>query len=68
MRDTDPPAEPFRPLGHPEPKPSPPKPEWRKTETPGIETDKDGHLRTNIPVKQAKLPSVFDWWMHMGQQ
>lgn len=63
-RTNEPDPEPFIPLGHPEPKEKPSQPEWRKTETPGIETDKEGHLRTNIPSNnRANLPHVFDWWM-----
>lgn len=34
------------------PSPQPQKQEvWRKTETPGVEVNQDGKLRTNIPAR-----------------
>jgi hypothetical protein len=52
-------AEPWRPLGHPEPKPSKPaQPEW--TQVPGaakgVEQDRSGRLRTNIPQNDWTFP------------
>ena len=50
-RTTDP-TEPerFQPLGAPIRKPQPPQPEWKPVDgSPGIERNRDGQLRTNIP-------------------
>lgn len=55
MRQVDRP-EPFQPLGHPEPKKTEPTPEWKPTQTPGIEVNSQGQLRTNRPQADPCRP------------
>lgn len=60
----------FKPLGSPIRKESAEKKEeWTKTETPGIEVNSEGKLRTNVPewestdwhVQQSSKPATIKW-------
>lgn len=49
----------FVPLGSPIRSPAPPaKPDWKQVPgaAPGVEADRDGRLRTNIPQNDWTLP------------
>jgi hypothetical protein len=50
-------SQPWRPLGErvTPPAPKPADPGWKQAPgaAPGIETDRDGHLRTNIPLPKG---------------
>lgn len=47
----------FQPLGPPTRKPEPTKPEWTPVDgSPGIERNRQGELRTNIPANEAARP------------
>lgn len=53
---TDSPTDQFGNLGAPVRAPAPTKPEWRPTDTPGIERNSDGRLRTNAPAPTIPAP------------
>lgn len=56
MRTTDPDPVPFQPLGQKVEKPAPPPaPEWKQVPgaAKGVEQDRAGHLRTNIPGNEV---------------
>ncbi len=51
MQTTDPPTEPWRPLGERVVKSTPAKPEWKPVPgSPHIEEGPGGKLRTNLPL------------------
>ena len=52
MRDIDPPAPPWRPLGPAVPRPAPPPPSSREV-APGIVKGDDGRLKTNLPLPKG---------------
>lgn len=56
MKSTDEPTDTFGKLPPKQPQPAQPKPDvWQKTDTPHIERNQDGRLRTNLPDRGPAL-------------